>query len=170
MAIKRVQRNKLYLVNVLKTPQVFLANFLWKPAQIYVQHCHFGHIEVDAIRNIVKKRLVDELNIVGAHTVESICENCIFGKIYNLLYNEEIIYKIKVLEYIHVDLWNLSPVISAGGSCYFILLMDRALSFQVVEFLAEKTAENMFKVLKAFIIESERQIGQKLIQVRLNYE
>jgi len=77
----------------------------------------------------VKKRLVDELNIVGAHTVESICENCIFGKIYNLLYNEEIIYKIKVLEYIHVDLWNLSPVISAGESCYFILWMDRALSF-----------------------------------------
>jgi len=52
----------------------------------------------------VKKGLVDELNIVGAHTVEGICENCIFGKIYNLLYNEEIIYKIKVLEYIHVDL------------------------------------------------------------------
>lgn len=104
----------------------------------------------------MKKGLVDELNIVGAHTVEVICENCIFGKIYNLLYNEEIIYKIKVLEYIHVDLWDLSPVISAGISYYFILLMDRALSFQIVEFLAEKTAENMLKVLKAFIIESER--------------
>jgi len=34
--------------------------------------------------------------------------------------------------------------------------MDRALSFQAVEFLAEKIAENMLKVFKAFIIESKR--------------
>lgn len=52
----------------------------------------------------MRKRLVDRLNIVKAYSIESICEDCIFGKIYNLSYNEEIIYKTKVLEYIHVNL------------------------------------------------------------------
>jgi len=102
--------------------------------------------------------LVDGLDIIEAHSIEDTCENCIFRKMYNLPYNEEVIHKTKVLKYIHVDLWGLSSVILAGGSHYFMLLMDETSSFQTVEFLTEKIVENILEVLKVFITEGERQI------------
>ena len=49
-----------------------------------------------------------------------------------------------------------------------MLLINEALSFQIVEFLAEKTVENMLGVLKIFITEGKRQIGQKLMQIRVD--
>ena len=76
--------------------------------------------------------------MIGDHRIKGTCEDCIFGKMYNLLYNEEVIYETRVMEHIHVDLWGPSPVTSAGGSQYFMLLMDGASLFQTVEFLREK--------------------------------
>ena len=70
--IKEIRMNRHYLVNVLKTPQVFLINSLKKPVPIDIQHCYFGHIGIDAIRNVVKKRLVDGLYIIGNYSLKSI--------------------------------------------------------------------------------------------------
>ena len=167
MVIKGIWRNRLYLVNILKIPQVFLAHFLQKPAQINVQNCCFDYIEVDVIRSIVRKRLVNGLDIVRTHSMECTYKNCIFPKIHNLSYNEETTYKTKVLEYIHVGLWNPLSVILIDRSHYFILLIDKTSLFQTVEFLVKKMVENMLEVLKTFITESKRQTGQKLMQIKI---
>jgi len=82
---------------------------------------------------------------------------------HNLSYNEETTYKTKVLEHIHVGLWNPLSVKLMGRSHYFILLIDKTSLFQTVEFLAKKMVENMLEVLKVFITEGKRQTGQKLM-------
>ena len=95
--------------------------------------------------------------------MEGTYKDCIFPKMYNLSYDEKTTYKTKVLEHIHIGLWNLLSVILMGRSHYFILLINKTSLFQTVEFLAKKIVENILEVLKTFITESKRQTGQKLM-------
>ena len=80
-AIKGIRINRLYLVNILEMLQVFLMKLLRKLVPIDIWHCYFGHIGIDTIRNVVRKRLVDGLYIIGNYSLKSIYEDCVFGKI-----------------------------------------------------------------------------------------
>jgi len=133
-----------------------------------IWHQCFGHIAVETIKNAVQKGLLDGLDMIGDHKMKGTCKDCIFGKMHNLPYNEEVIHETRVMEHIHVDLWGPSLVTSAGGSRYFMLLMDGALSFRTVEFLREKSAKNTLAILKAYITEGKRQTNQKLLRVRVD--
>jgi len=104
----------------------------------------------------VRKGLVDRLDIIRNYGLKSIYEDCVFGKIYNLPYNDDVVHETKVMENIYIDLWGLSLITSASDSWYFILLIDEVLFFQTVKFLREKSAENTLGVLKVYIAESER--------------
>jgi len=53
---------------------------------------------------MVRKGLVNRLDIIGNHGLKSVCENYIFGKIHNLLYNDDVVDKTKIMEYIYIDL------------------------------------------------------------------
>jgi len=103
-AIKGIRINRLYLVNVLEMLQVFLMKLLRKLVPIDIWHCYFGHIGMDAIRNVMKKRLVDELDIIRNHSLKSVCKNYVFGKMNNLPYNNDVVYEIRILEHIYIDL------------------------------------------------------------------
>jgi len=72
---------------------------------------------------------MDRLDIIGTYSMEGTYEDYIFGKMHNLPYNKKVIYETKVLECIYVDLWGLLLVMSAGGSHYFMLLMNEASLF-----------------------------------------
>jgi len=54
------------------------------------------------------------------------------------------------LEYIHIDLWGPSLVVSAGGACYFMLIMDGTSAFWYVEFLREKMGDAVM-LIKNFL-------------------
>jgi len=56
---------------------------------------------------------------------------------------------------VHIDLWELSPVVSAGGVYYFMLIIDSMSLFQFVEFLREKNIEVTLNMLKKFIMKAE---------------
>ena len=100
-AIKGIRMNELYLVNVL---EVFLTKLLREPVPMNIWHFCFEYIGIDAIRNVVRKGLVDELDVVRNYSLKSIYEDCVFEKIYNLLYDNDVIYEIRVMECIHIDL------------------------------------------------------------------
>ena len=155
-AIKGIRINELYLVNVL---EVFLTKLLREPVPMNIWHFCFEYIGIDAIRNMVRKGLVDELDVVRNYSLKSIYEDCVFGKIYNLLYDNDVVYEIRVMECIHIYLWGLSPITSASRSWYFILLIDGVSSFQTIEFLRKKSAKNTLRMLKTYIAKSEKQTG-----------
>jgi len=52
----------------------------------------------------VRKGLVDRLDIIRNYGLKSIYEDCVFGKIYNLPYNDDVVHETKVMENIYIDL------------------------------------------------------------------
>ena len=75
----------------------------------------------------------------------------IFGKMHVQPYDEDITYEKDLLEWVYIDLWRSSPVVLAGGLCYFMLIMDMILN-----------------MLKKFIVETKQLTRQRLMRVRAN--
>ncbi|KAJ3563743.1 hypothetical protein NP233_g8744 [Leucocoprinus birnbaumii] len=163
IVLQGIMTEGLYQVPVAESPKAYLARSQRNPTSLNVWHHHFGHAGVESIKNMARKGLVDGLDVVGDLEMKGSCEDCIFGKMHARPYDEEVVPE-KVLECLHIDLWGPSPVISAGGSKYFMLIMDGASSFRAVEFLKEKTAEATLQVLRDFVTHAERLTGRPLIR------
>jgi len=123
---------------------------------------------IDVLRNLIKKGLVSGLDTVGQLQMIGTCEGCIFGKMHAKAYNKKMVREAEILERIYIDLWKPSPVVSAGGACYFMLIIDDASVFWYVKFLREKTTDATFDMLKKFLVEAERLTGKKVLQVRVD--
>jgi len=120
------------------------------------------------LRNLIKKGLVSGLDTVGQLQMMGMYEDCIFGKMHVGAYDEEVVCKAEILECIYIDLWKPSPVVLAGGACYFILIMDVALAFWYVEFLRKKIVDTTLNILKKFLAEAERLTRKKVLRVSIN--
>ena len=57
---------------------------------------------------------------------------------------------------------------SAGGTRYFMILINNTTSFRYVKFLKEKIAETILKILKKYITETKHFTRQRLLSVRVN--
>ena len=97
---------------------------------------------IDILRNLIKKGLVSGLDTVSQLQIMGTCKDCIFGKMHVRAYNEEVVHEAEILEYVHIDLWGPSLVVSASGACYFMLIMNGTSAFWYVEFLREKMGED----------------------------
>jgi len=53
-------------------------------------------LEVNVLKNIYKKKLVDKMNVIRQLKMMETCEDCIFGKMHVWAYDEEVIHE-KVL-------------------------------------------------------------------------
>jgi len=103
----------------------------------------------EVICNLYKKELVLDLKLMGQLQMAETCEDCIFGKMYMKLYEKEI------LELVYMDLWRLSPLVSARGAKYFMMLINSISTFRYIDFLKKKIAEVILKVLKKYMAEVE---------------
>ena len=75
--------------------------------------------------------------------------NYIFEKMHVQPYDEDVTYEKDLLEWVYIDLWGPSPVVSAGGLCYFMLIIDMILN-----------------MLKKFMVEAKQLTRQRLMRVR----
>ena len=64
-------------------------------------------------------------------------------------YDKDVTYEKDLLEWVYIDLWRPSPVVSAGGLCYFMLIIDMILN-----------------MLKKFMVEAKQLTRQRLMRVR----
>ena len=67
-------------------------------------HWRFGHLGVDALRNLIKKGLVSGLDTVGQLQMMGTYEDYIFGKMHARAYNEEVVHEAEILKRVHIDL------------------------------------------------------------------
>jgi len=114
------------------------------------------------------KNLVDRLNICGELSIGRLCKDCIYGKHTVYPYNDNKSKKKEVLEHVHIDIWGLCQVQSAGGAIYFIIIMDGFSSYRTVVFLKSKLAEITLKVFKGFHTKAEWQTRKRLKCMRLD--
>ena len=52
------------------------------------------------------------------------CKHCIYGNQCRILFKEGSHVSKVVLDFIHSDLWGLSPTLSYGGAKYYVLFVD----------------------------------------------
>jgi len=160
---------RLYTVKTkCKPPMVLTTQTKHQAVTFDTWHQRLEHMVADTIHEMANKNLVDGLNITGELTMRGRCEDCIFGKHSTHPFNNSGYRETKVLERIHIDMWGPLPIQSAGGTFYFMLLMDGHLSYRTVAFLTSKSADTTLNVFKAYHTETERQTGKKLKHLRLD--
>jgi len=118
--------------------------------------------------NLIKKGLVSGLDTVSQLQMMETYKDCIFEKIHVKAYNKEVVCEAEILECVYIDLWGPSPVVSASGACYFMLIMDGTSMFWYIKFLREKIANTTLNVLKKFLAEAERLTRKKVLWVRVD--
>ncbi|KAF9269261.1 hypothetical protein L218DRAFT_851395 [Marasmius fiardii PR-910] len=98
----------------------------------------------------VNSRIVDGLEQFSPAPVDPICEPCLHGKQY--CHNIPCFPTPRnqhILAYIHTDLKGPFPIQSCEGYCYWIIFVDDASDYWVVEFL--KVKGDTFQELKAVV-------------------
>ena len=133
-----------------------------------IWHRQLGHAGTESICNMISEKLVDGLTTKEELSMNSLCEDCIFGKHTTHPFNETSSRETELLKRIHIDIWGPSQVQSAGGCTYFMLIMNGFSSYKTVAFLKTKSADVTLNILKAYHIEAERQTGKKLKRIRLD--
>ncbi len=74
-----------------------------KPTDLETWHQHFGHGDVCVIKLIMRKDLVDGLQVTGC-TLNGMCEDCIYGKIIQCPCDEEVVPEGEPLERVSLNL------------------------------------------------------------------
>ena len=93
------------------------------------QYYWLGHLEVNMLKDLYRKSLVSEMEILRQLQMLESYEDCIFEKIYARSYNKKVIYKKVLLEQIYMDLWGPLSVLLAGGAHYFIMIINSVFYF-----------------------------------------
>jgi len=138
-----------------RTPTALVSQTKWWPATFDTWHWRFGHAAPETIHEMAVKMLVDGLNITEELTIGGRCEDCIFGKHSTHPFNDNGYQETEILERIHINIWGLSPIQSAGGASYFMLLMDGHLSYHTVAFLKTKSADIILNIFETYHNEAE---------------
>jgi len=160
---------RLYAVKTIPEPPAALIVQVKQQAVAFdTWHRRLGHAAFEIIRKMAVKTLVNGLNITRELTMGEKCKDCIFGKYSTHSFNDSGYQETGILERIHVDIWGPSPIQSAGGAHYFMLLMDGHSSYNVVALLKSKSADVTLNIFETYHKEAERQTGKKLRQIRLD--
>jgi len=114
---------------------------------------------------MINNNIVNRIALHSKLSMKGLYKDYIYGKYTAHLYYQNLVHKIEVLEWVHIDIWGLLPTISAGGCIYFIVIMNRFSSYRTVAFLKSKSANTILSVFKAYQVEAEQQTGKKLKSV-----
>ena len=117
---------------------------------------------------MINNQLVDRLKTHGELSIGGQCKDCIYGKHTAHLFNHEGVREKELLERIHIDLWGPAQIALAGGSRYFMLMVDGFSSYRTVAFTNSKSADVILNIFKAYQVEAERQTGKRIKHIRLD--
>ena len=122
-------------------------------------HARLGHVNMPALRKMVKEELVRELPKVGQ--VDQLCEACLLGKQKRLPFPKKAEHRARrILELVHGDLCGPIAPETPNGSKYFLLLVDDRSRYMWVAMLPSKDrAGEAIKEIKA---QAEGESGRKL--------
>jgi len=120
-------------------PTAFTAQSKWKPTSFATWHKHLAHARAETICQMMTENLVDGLNIYEELSIGGLYEDCIYGKHAAHPYSNNKPREKDILECVHIDIWGLSQVQSAGSALYFMIIMDGFSSYQTVMFLKTKS-------------------------------
>jgi len=161
-----VKRGGLYIVvadNVVNgTSKVNTFQTKRKAMTFEVWHRKLGHAGAKTITGMINSGLVDGLEVIGPTELKALCENCIYGTYTTHPFHNSTATETDPLECVYIDIWGPASTLSAGGSKYFMLIVDGATSYRTIYFLSSKFADAMLGAFKDFYCQAERQTERKL--------
>ena len=117
-------------------------------------HQRLGHMSERELEVLMNRKFLPNLKTLNL----MFCRHCIFGKQCRQKFKAGSHVSKGVLDYIHYDLWGLSPTISYGGATYYILFIDDfSRKFWVYVF---KIKADLFKRFKQFRVIAEKKNWQ----------
>jgi len=166
-----VKRGGLYIVaadNIVNgTSKVNTFQTKRKAMTFKVWHRRLGHAGAETITGMINNQLVDGLEVTGPTELKALCENCIYGTHTTHPFHDSTVTKTDPLECIYIDIWGPASTLSAGGSKYFMLIVDSATSYRTVYFLSSKSIDATLGAFKDFHCQAERQTERKLKRVQV---
>lgn len=103
-----------------------------------VWHERLGHVRKHAIRELVKKGLVNEVSFCNKSYF--FCEPSQFGKAHRFSFNNKTVkISTKPCEVFHIDACGLMSVDSLGGARFFLTFKEYVSSYRHVYFLRHKS-------------------------------
>jgi len=83
-------------------------------------HSRVGHVGLNSLQALVMQGL---LKRAKTYNLES-CEHCVLGKKTKVKFDTVIHRMEGVLDFVHMDIWELTKTASFGGHLYFISFID----------------------------------------------
>ena len=161
--IMRVQRslNRLYKIELKCVEPVCLKSSV--DDESWLWHGRLGHVNFNSMKMLVEKEMAGGLPLI--EHPDQLCQSCLaakqtrgsFPKMSNWRADEP-------LELVHVDLCGPITPETAGGSKYFMLLVDDCTRWMTVYTL--KTKDQASEVFAKFKAEAENSVGYKMKCVR----
>ncbi|KXJ72145.1 hypothetical protein RP20_CCG018741 [Aedes albopictus] len=128
-------------------------------------HRRMGHINLNSVQRL-RGGLVSGLEFSDVAKKDENCRICALGKLSRLPFSNVGSRATELLELVHSDICGPMETDSLGGSRYYLTFIDDKSRRISVYFLAEKSAENVFKAFEDFRRSAERQTGKKLKVLR----
>ena len=153
---------ELFVLDIDRKTSAFVIQSKKKSVTFNIWHHQLAHTRADKLKEMIMHRLVDGLNVHRDLKLNGQCKDCIFGKHTMHPYTDKGDREKEVLKRIHINIWGPVQTQSAGGSLYFMMIVDGFSFYKSAAFLSTKSANTTLKVLKAYQIEAKCQTGHKL--------
>ena len=131
---------------------------------VSVWHARLGHVNMEKLKVMVQKKLVNGLPNLANFNQKEICEGCQFGKSHRLPFDKSIIRSRTPLECIHGDLFGPTRTPSLSGFRFMLILVDDFTRFTWVYFVKQKSdVLSRFQEFKEMV---EGETGMKIRRLR----
>ncbi|KAF5340862.1 hypothetical protein D9757_015494 [Collybiopsis confluens] len=138
-----------------------------KPCSLAMWHTRFGHADVNLIRIMAKRKLVDGLEVTNFELCGK-CEPCLYAKAKRLPFDDIVIPSSEPLDRVSLDLWGPSRTKSLGGASYMLLACDDGTGIPFPYFSSNKEGQTVLKLVQDFVEMSERQTERKIKVFRID--
>ncbi|KAF5389240.1 hypothetical protein D9757_003484 [Collybiopsis confluens] len=138
-----------------------------KPCSLEMWHTRFGHADINLIRLMAKREMVEGLE-VSDFALCGKCEVCLFAKAKRKPFDDIVVPSSEPLDRISLDLWGPARTKSLGGAYYMLLACDDGTGIPFPYFLANKEGPTVLRNVENFVTMAERQTGRKLRVIRID--
>lgn len=157
----RQQNNLFYMIFKIVSDEANINTI----SSLKVWHERLGHIGVNAIRETVKKNLVDGVRLINDD--DFLCESCQIGKSHRLPFLKNTPPRdIKVGEFIHTDVVGPMQEPSLGRSCFYVNFKDHTSGFRCVYFMKHKS--DVFEKFQEYEAMIRNKFGRSIKTLRID--
>ncbi|GBM19945.1 Retrovirus-related Pol polyprotein from transposon TNT 1-94, partial [Araneus ventricosus] len=144
-----------------------LDSIMYTSVDLNLIHKRLSHVNIAIIKDMCKNKSVKGLEKVNIKIDNESCIACNVGKATRTSLKKNYVYKRvtkSVLDKVHMDLWELAPVNSLGGSKYFLSIIDDF--SRKIDVFTLKSKSEVFSIFKEYLSRVQRELGRKLKSVR----